>query len=162
MALLPFRFTIFFHFIELFRFRCFTKVFDELTAFICRLTPSAGKSTVCGYTNENDWKQPYKRLQINPYIISSAQLQEICTILPVNNAWYFNPKGKATLYYTRARGIPFSSMLIILYLKTWVGKYCVRSPSALRAYVIHALSSAIWSAWRDPYYYRRISAGSPS
>ena len=73
-------------------------------------------------------------------------LQANCTILPVNNAWYFNLKGKATLDYTRAREIPFYSMFVILYLKSWNGKYCVRSPPPVPC-------DPRWMAWRDPYYY---------
>lgn len=151
MALLPFRFTFFFQLIELFRFRCFAKIFDELTAFICWPSANAGKSTVCGYTHENDWKRPYKRLGVYPYIITLACLAPICTILTVNNWWYFNPKGQATLYYTRAHGIPFSSMFDFLYLKTWVGKCCVclRDPApcdpADPARRDPALDSLAWS-----------------
>lgn len=119
--------------------------------------------TVCKYRKINGSRiYPRKRLKtaLKPLAAKPLYLydpmpcslpQAIYTILPVNNAWYSNPKGKATLDYTRAHEIPFYSMLIILYLKHWIGKYWVRSPSACLAQR-HVIQR--WTAWRDPYYYK--------
>ena len=67
MVIQPSRFAFFFHLIELFRFCCFTKIFDESTTFSCWQSANAGKWACPGYAHENDWKQPYKRLRVHPY-----------------------------------------------------------------------------------------------
>ena len=54
-------------------------------------------------------------------------------MLAISVYWIFSIFARcviASLAYTRAREIPFYSMFDFLYLKAWIGKYCVRSPSA--------------------------------